>query len=433
MTQNHNRRRLLPLYLLLAVAVLAAIAGWYQHRYRAYSLSIDGAPVGIVRSSADVDTALAMLNDEMHASDGRTFYRPKLAYEPTFAKDKNCMDADAIQAAIQSNATACENAWVLRVRGTDVAAMRDRDELLDVLSTLKSSLIKTDPIVYESKVLSLDFLEPVEITYAPVSSALVYPKEGLLRTLLAENARSRVAIGPRPTTGSGSGSTTFREVRNLPGVYLSSASPLSLDCLLKMELYEKIKLPHSTIFHYDETLAAGERIVEREGVDGRLFRLRETQYINGQPVQSKILKETLALEPVSAIVRVGDRKLVERMRFRMPARGVISSPYGPRFDGFHRGIDIAGSIGDDVTAAADGIVRFAGFQSSYGYCVFLDHKDGYQTRYAHLLTISVREGDSVRTGESLGRMGSSGNSTGAHVHFEVLKNGETLDPEEALR
>lgn len=115
-------------------------------------------------------------------------------------------------------------------------------------------------------------------------------------------------------------------------------------------------------------------------------------------------------------------------------KGWMSSRYGHRNDpitgkrAWHNGVDFAGKDGADVIAVAAGVVVFAGERSGYGKMVEINHGSGYATRYGHHKELSVKAGDIVRKGEVVGLMGSSGRSTGPHVHFEVFKNGRIVDP-----
>lgn len=103
-----------------------------------------------------------------------------------------------------------------------------------------------------------------------------------------------------------------------------------------------------------------------------------------------------------------------------PARGVLTSGYGWRWGRMHQGIDIASDVGTPIYAAATGVVEFAGWNSGgYGNMVEVRHPDGSMTRYAHMNAIHVRNGQNVGQGEQLGEMGSTGYSTGPHLHFEV--------------
>jgi len=112
----------------------------------------------------------------------------------------------------------------------------------------------------------------------------------------------------------------------------------------------------------------------------------------------------------------------------------ISSPFGHRHDPFtgavkfHKGIDVAMAYGGDVKAAAAGVVSFAGVQGGYGNTVVIDHGDGRQTRYAHLSELRVKAGDAVDESQVVAKSGNSGRSTGAHLHFEALVDGQPVDP-----
>jgi len=110
--------------------------------------------------------------------------------------------------------------------------------------------------------------------------------------------------------------------------------------------------------------------------------------------------------------------------------GVISSRYGwRRYRGrYHHGIDIALPSGRPVRAAAPGWVTFSGWKRGYGFIVIVEHARGYETRYAHHRRNLVRVGERVAPGTILAEVGSTGNSTGPHLHFEVRKGGSSLDP-----
>ncbi|KXG76391.1 Murein DD-endopeptidase MepM [Fervidicola ferrireducens] len=111
--------------------------------------------------------------------------------------------------------------------------------------------------------------------------------------------------------------------------------------------------------------------------------------------------------------------------------GYRRSPFGKSME-FHDGIDIAAPYGSEVRAAADGRVIFSGYKSGYGYMVEINHGYGHVTAYGHLSKILVREGQYVKKGQTIGRVGSSGRSTGPHVHYMVKVNGSLVDPDEYL-
>ena len=112
-------------------------------------------------------------------------------------------------------------------------------------------------------------------------------------------------------------------------------------------------------------------------------------------------------------------------RFSWPARGLITT----YFSGWHPGIDVAAAVGTSIGAADGGTVTFTGWDSTgYGYRVVISHGNGYTTTYNHLSSIGVRAGQRVGKGQRIGGMGSTGRSTGSHLHFEILRNGSFVNP-----
>ena len=135
------------------------------------------------------------------------------------------------------------------------------------------------------------------------------------------------------------------------------------------------------------------------------------------------------------------RQTLTAVPVRKPVTGEtdMSSPFGMRMDPFlgrpaiHTGIDLRGDVGEPVRATATGKVTIAGREGGYGNMVEISHGNGLATRYGHLSEISVKIGQVVRIGEIVGRIGSTGRSTGPHLHYETRVNGEAVDPQKFLR
>jgi murein DD-endopeptidase MepM/ murein hydrolase activator NlpD len=130
------------------------------------------------------------------------------------------------------------------------------------------------------------------------------------------------------------------------------------------------------------------------------------------------LEETLDLAPIGK-----------------PADGDVTSPFGYRrnpFTGrnleFHTGMDFRGHVGDSVKTTGRGRVIYAGYRGGYGKCIIIEHDKNLRTLYGHLCQINVKEGDSVISGQLIGLMGSSGRSSGPHLHYEIIYNGKKIDP-----
>lgn len=117
------------------------------------------------------------------------------------------------------------------------------------------------------------------------------------------------------------------------------------------------------------------------------------------------------------------------INFIRPVSGTVSSRYGPRWGTTHKGTDIAASTGTPIKAAAAGTVTFSGKYSTYGNLVIISHGNGVQTYYGHCSVLNVKEGQKVSSGQVIAKVGSTGNATGPHLHFEIRINGVSYNAE----
>lgn len=210
--------------------------------------------------------------------------------------------------------------------------------------------------------------------------------------------------------------------------------------------------------------AAGERILKISGIDAREFNFSSPPAIGGpedlgeynqlvskEPTELKFnqindLSSSFDLVSLSLESREQQLKVLESLLMdkhmgieryisgRPITKGWLSSFYGERNDPFtgktawHAGIDFAGSEGDSIIATAAGVVSWVGKRSGYGLLIEINHGDGLVTRYGHNQEAMVEKGAVVKKGQVISKMGNSGRSTGAHVHYEVIKNGRPTDP-----
>jgi murein DD-endopeptidase MepM/ murein hydrolase activator NlpD len=153
-----------------------------------------------------------------------------------------------------------------------------------------------------------------------------------------------------------------------------------------------------------------------------------------QELSAEIDQKEAQLEAIDSLLS-GRRSQPKSYLANMPVRsGYVTSTYGYRSDpftgrtAFHGGIDFAGPEGTHVYAVAPGIVTWAGEKTGYGNMVEVSHGDGMSTRYAHASRVAVKVGDLVGKDQLVAYMGSTGRSTGPHLHYEVLRNGAQVDP-----
>ena len=118
----------------------------------------------------------------------------------------------------------------------------------------------------------------------------------------------------------------------------------------------------------------------------------------------------------------------DSLNFKVPVKGAVSSVFGQRWGKNHDGIDIAANMGNKVHAAESGTVIFCGEAGGYGKLIIMEHKNGFKTYYGHLSVTLAATGVFAAQGTVIGEVGSTGNSTGPHLHFEIRKNDVPCDP-----
>lgn len=163
-----------------------------------------------------------------------------------------------------------------------------------------------------------------------------------------------------------------------------------------------------------------------EGTTGRRVGTYSNISTNGRPSGSSLIAAVILETSEPAVVEKGTK--VPPTYIKPIRGGAFSSGFGPRWGTMHKGIDWACSSGTPVFASSAGVVEKAQYSPSYGYVVYIDHPDGRQTRYAHNSKLACKVGQSVKQGEVIAYSGSTGNSTGPHVHFEILIGGVQVNP-----
>lgn len=231
------------------------------------------------------------------------------------------------------------------------------------------------------------------------------------------------------------------EMRIYPGDKLTiKAEKPVLDVVIVYENTVTEELAYKTTLVNDSNLYESQREIITAGMNGKQEVEYEIVLENNIEVERKTLNTRLITPPVDSKLRVGTKKAVSRSgsSFGVVNGSRISSVFGSRIhpitgkEIFHKGIDIAASQGNPVYAYANGIISYAGWKSGYGNFIAIDHGNGMVTRYAHLSAIYVSVGQRVTVRQKIGAVGSTGVSTGPHLHFEVLISGEYRNPQNYL-
>jgi len=209
--------------------------------------------------------------------------------------------------------------------------------------------------------------------------------------------------------------------------------------------------------HVTRINALGQRLTDMASLDPDEFSFENAPAVGGPErtspwasARDPDLTETLEVMEVAIREKENELQILEALltdrelhQKQYPqgwpaSEGWVSSGFGYRNDpftgrkSFHDGVDIAARSGSEVRAMAKGVVSFAGERPGYGLVVEINHGNGYETRYAHAKKVTAQVGDHVEKGDPVALVGSTGRSTGSHVHVEVLRNGEPINPHEHL-
>lgn len=197
-------------------------------------------------------------------------------------------------------------------------------------------------------------------------------------------------------------------------------------------------IPFSTTTRNNDKQLRGYSAVVQQGQNGVSRVTEDITYINGKEASRKQISSETVSEPVTKIVEVGtarslvsesDKKIAQSSGFifPLPRKGwVVSAYFGDGRN--HRAVDLACDAGTSIYAVKAGTVIQSGWDGNYGYSIVIDHGNGVQTRYSHESELYVKAGDKVSAGEVIGAVGRTGNASGNHLHFEVIINGNRVDP-----
>lgn len=199
----------------------------------------------------------------------------------------------------------------------------------------------------------------------------------------------------------------------------------------KMQTYDSLELSHK-LNRIDNNLSIIDGYLKERGI-------LKSDNIGGNPSISKpqnFVLKIYYLEEQSAVFY----NTLRDLPVGYPYYGTRSSDYGYRrnpFGGFssefHSGVDFKGPLGDPIYATGDGVVSRCDSYNGYGNAVVIDHKSGFQSLFGHLTKVNVTEGQYVKAGDVIGFLGSTGRSTGPHLHYEIRKNGEDVNPDPFIK
>ena len=431
----------------LFIALSLSLIGYtaYQVLYtNAVTVMFDGKELGTVASEEAAQAAVMSVERSISDALGSsyTLESDKVTYTTSLTYRGALVDEEDLEAALSESLRVLEHGYALYIGGEFIGATQTKDALEGLLDQVAADFRNENTV-------SIDFVEGVEVREVDL------PLDGftnlaevalLLNSTKAGEVTYTVQSGDCWSVIAQDHDMTSDELLRLnPGydvdklqigdeLLISNAVPYLTVRATQMEYYVA-DIPYEIEYVDDNTMWEGDTRIITKGQYGTADTVARVTYEGPDEVERVIEEQNMITDPVT---EVQARGTLERPSwaptgsFRWPTSGTITSRYGSRYifgrTSFHGGVDIANSYGTDVVAADGGIVIYAGWHSSYGYLVQIDHQNGYVTYYGHNSSLLVSVGDKVFKGQHIAEMGSTGQSTGNHCHFEVRLNGERQNP-----
>ncbi|PKM78712.1 MAG: hypothetical protein CVU90_00035 [Firmicutes bacterium HGW-Firmicutes-15] len=431
----------------LGAIFIIAIIWFYGINTPAYSVSVDGNKEFVVENSGEVTQALEQLqSQEQTANAIKMGIRNRVGFKRVFVSRSQLVPSEKVAEEIKVALQPKTMAVAIWVNGKPIVYVQDQAVAEAMLKQLKTN---NSQIAAGEKLLSLDFEEQVEVKAENVSSA---------RVLAWNDAWNVITIGTaspqKYTVQEGDSLWSIARKNDMyvadilqnnnlqennllslgQQIIINKTQPL-INVIAKVEGRGNEVIPYQTKTITDQQVSSGIKVRD-EGQNGEKYVAYTATKRNGIMEKRDVSEEKIIKEAVDKVVVKGSRAYQVASRggeasadLDWPVYGLITQPFG----GGHTGIDIGGSSGTTITAAADGTVSSASYQGGYGNFVVINHGNGLVTRYAHCSNLLVNAGQHVTRGEAIATRGSTGHSTGPHLHFEVLQNGAFRNPVNYLR
>ncbi len=433
-------------YLVLAAAlIIAAVFAVMSGSKSVYLIKVGDTVLGQVADQALKEEILSKIVEE---EVGRTGCQICVQQDIQLIKakpDKNIktLTSEELEEALRDHVLLAARGFVVNVNGEDIVALKTEEEAKGVLSDLREEYINT-VIGASATIEEIAIKEQVDFQEKDIPTKMFRDREDAVKVLSRGTDRTL-----NYSVESGDSLWAIAERNHLSvddlikanpqvepdliqiGQNLNLVVPEPYVTLISKELVTNtVSIPYPVHSTGDSSMWPWEDKVTQAGKVGQKEITEEIVRENGQVISRVILYENVLSQPVPQKVLRGTKQVPNMSSGSMlwPLQGTITSRFGYRWGAFHQGVDIGAPVGTEIYAADSGMVSMAAWDGGYGYCVRVDHGNGIVTVYGHMSKFAVSKGDKVGKGQVLGYVGSTGNSTGPHLHFEIRIDGSAVDP-----
>jgi len=380
---------------------LAKLESMFTSHAVGVELKVDGKVIGIVKDQQTVDDILMRVQSK---------YAPELVADKKKAKEVAVLSYNENEASVQGDEAAAESTEE-KEPGTEVVEVGFVEKVAaDDIATDPSQIVAAED-VYQK--LMDGGVKPTQYTVvAGDCIGCIAQKLGISQQVIYEN--NEWIVDDKLNIGD------VLDVTML-------APELTVQTVETLVEIQPIAAPVEV--QKDDSMRVGQSKVLKAGVDGSQRLTYKITKQNGYMVTEELLDKEVLVEPVPEVVLKGTKVVLGEGsgKFAWPVSNYsITSKFGKRWGRQHTGIDLIGN--KSILASDAGVVEYVGTKSGTGKTIIIDHQNGYKTLYGHLSSYSVKKGEVVEKKDKIGVMGNTGNSTGVHLHFEIIKKGTKVNP-----
>ncbi len=409
-----------------------------------YRVEFGGKEVGIVLKKEDFFNVLTDIQKELSEKHNLEIaIKQETVFEDIKLNNQQISSYEEIKDNIERDLLYNVYAYSVNINGEDFAFVESKETAQALLDKVKEPYMKL--VDDSSNILNIEIVENVEIIKKDTSLSSIKDYETVLALLEKGTTETKVHV-----VESGENYWTIARSNKLTVEELIQANPDKNEKLIHPgdEINLIVPKPYLTVVtveektyvkktqfgkevEYTSTLYKDQRQVKKKGVYGEVEVLAKVKKHNGIEIEEEILSQVVLSQPTAQIELQGTKPLPPLHGtgvFMRPTRGSFVSGFGMRWGRMHNGIDLASRTGTPIKAADGGVVTIAGWLGNYGLLVEIDHGGGWKTRYGHCSKIYVKVGQKVYKDKTIAAVGNTGNSTGPHVHFEVIKHGVPQNP-----
>lgn len=435
---------------LVAVTVSVTAIVFFINSITAYEYSYYGKTLGLARSKSTVYEAINVLGDKLAKSSGANVsldVERDIEFKRVRGFGLQIDSADDIINTLTYMKDLQVDAYAIYVAGAEKVILEDEATARAVLQTIRNTYAGERAGVEYT---DIHYTKDVQVVPVNVKLGELWNDQDATRYLMTGSIKDQEYVVGNYESYNEIAESLGVSVSQLkaanpdvdleslsPGQVLKLSEPDPIITVASSEVatyYENIE--YSTQYIDNPMIYAGETEVKSDGLYGRREVVASVQRINGKEVSRDIISTTKVSDPVDEVLYRGTKPVPETLgtgTFAIPIKSyTVTSRLGWRWGRMHNGIDLAAPTGTKIYAADGGVVTYSGWQNGYGYVVKIDHGGLFETVYAHCSKLIVSAGEKVYQGQNIALVGSTGNSTGPHLHFEVYYNGNVKNPEDYL-